>query len=212
MLLRDSTSYRRSWSLQAQRAHILVVHDILQVIAKYVIKDFYAVTLNPTRTAYLTSSSISPSLMNPSLLTSAWWRARLARMPGIIEPRYAKAFFSSSLLSWLSLLASYFLKMFLSWLSDGGRIIFWGSILWTTIARTIFMWRLGGWRTLGKFFKNLLMLFEFGVLKPWGIYNEPRLCFSTCYLFQVFFIEKCHCRCACDRWVGQAWPNIFDCK
>ena len=71
----------------------------------------------------------------------------MARKPGIIEPKSSKAFFSSSLLSRLSLLVSYFLKTFLSDPPAGVEELFHGPCYGDLED--------GG---LGKIFKNLKFL------------------------------------------------------
>ncbi|XP_021679653.2 uncharacterized protein LOC110664327 [Hevea brasiliensis] len=64
---------------------------------------------------YLTSSSISSSLIYPSSLASAWWIAHPALQPGIREPKLLNAAFSSSLLSLPSLLVSYLFRRPFNW-------------------------------------------------------------------------------------------------
>ena len=71
-------------------------------------------------------------------------------MPGIIDPRYSKAFFSSALLSWLSSIFNH-----------------WRRIAWKFSLADCPLWRFGWWRALRTFLCGLSL--DFGVMKQ-GVY------------------------------------------
>ena len=98
----------------------------------------------------------------------------MARMPGIIDPRYSKAFFSSALLSWLSSIFNH-----------------WRRIAWKFSLADCPLWRFGWWRALRTFLCGLSLEYRSLAWGHGGIYNTIMDLVSLSLHTQEFYSSFC---------------------